>query len=70
MLSSNTRKWILGAAAAALLIIRSHAVLAADNDPPHRNTNINLAVASNFYGVPPSNSAITDNGLCTRVRCL
>jgi hypothetical protein len=22
--------------------------------------NINLAVASNFYGVPPSNSAITD----------
>ena len=23
-------------------------------------TNINLAVASNFYGVPPSNSAITD----------
>jgi ABC-type molybdate transport system substrate-binding protein len=24
------------------------------------STNINLAVASNFYGVPPSNSAITD----------
>jgi len=23
-------------------------------------TNINLAVASNFYGLPPSNSAITD----------
>jgi hypothetical protein len=27
---------------------------------PHKKTNINLAVASNFYGVPPSNSAITE----------
>jgi molybdate transport system substrate-binding protein len=27
---------------------------------PHKKTNINLAVASNFYGFPPSNSAITD----------
>jgi molybdate transport system substrate-binding protein len=27
---------------------------------PHAKTNINLAVASNFYGFPPSNSAITD----------
>jgi molybdenum ABC transporter molybdate-binding protein len=26
----------------------------------HAQTNINLAVASNFYGFPPSNSAITD----------
>jgi molybdate transport system substrate-binding protein len=29
-------------------------------DLPAQTTNINLAVASNFYGIPPNNSAITD----------
>ena len=52
MLSSNAKQWMLGAASAAILMSFSLTV--------HAKTNINLAVASNFYGVPPSNSAITD----------
>lgn len=60
MLSSNAKQWMLSATVAALLIMLSYGVRAAGNDPSHGNTNINLAVASNFYGVPPSNSAITD----------
>jgi len=52
MLSSNTKQLMLGAASAAILMSSSFAA--------HAKTNINLAVASNFYGVPPSNSAITD----------
>ena len=31
-----------------------------DSATATRRTNINLAVASNFYGVLPSNNAITD----------
>ena len=52
MLSSNAKQLMLGAASAAILMSSSFAADA--------KTNINLAVASNFYGVPPSNSAITD----------
>jgi molybdate transport system substrate-binding protein len=51
MFGNNLKRWVLGAASAALLM------------PPTlagAQTNINLAVASNFYGIPPSNSAITD----------
>src|SRR5262245_58869663 len=63
MLSRNRMHWMLGAAAIAIL---SWALVAhADSHkgphpPPHKVTNINLAVASNFFGFPPSNSAITD----------
>jgi hypothetical protein len=59
MLSSNAKQWMLGAASAAILMSFSFATHADGNYKP-RKTNINLAVASNFYGVPPSNSAITD----------
>ena len=59
MLSSNAKQWMLGAASAAILMSFSFATHADDNYKP-RKTNINLAVASNFYGTPPSNSAITD----------
>jgi molybdenum ABC transporter molybdate-binding protein len=48
---------MLGVATTAMVTIAS---LASHAAPPVRTTNINLAVASNFYGVPPSNSAITD----------
>ena len=59
MIRSNAKKWMLGAALTAILISSSSAPRA--DQPGHeRKTNINLSVASNFYGVPPSNSAITD----------
>ncbi len=58
MLSSNAKQWMLGAASAAILMSFSFATHADDNYKP-RKTNINLAVVSNFYGFPPSNSAIT-----------
>jgi hypothetical protein len=51
--------WVLGAISAALLLYSS-VPLHADDTSAARKTNINLAVASNFYGVPPTNSAITD----------
>jgi len=51
MLGSNTKRWVLAAASAALLMSPTLA---------GAQTNINLAVASNFFGIPPSNSAITD----------
>jgi ABC-type molybdate transport system substrate-binding protein len=57
MSDSNTKQWVLGVTSAAIIVSSS---FAADAGSPHANTNINLAVASNFYGVPPSNSAITD----------
>jgi hypothetical protein len=61
MLRSNVKQLMLGAASAAVLMASSFAAHAGDiKFPPHAKTNINLAVASNFYGVPPSNSAITD----------
>jgi molybdate transport system substrate-binding protein len=52
MLGSNTKQWMLGIASATILM--SPALATA------QTTNINLAVASNFYGIPPNNSAITD----------
>jgi ABC-type molybdate transport system substrate-binding protein len=57
MSDSSTKQWMLGLTSAAILVSSS---FAADAGSPHANTNINLAVASNFYGSPPSNSAITD----------
>jgi ABC-type molybdate transport system substrate-binding protein len=61
MLSSYAKQWMLGAALAAILMASSFAAHAEDTQFwPHKKTNINLAVASNFYGVPPSHSAITD----------
>jgi hypothetical protein len=53
MLGSNAKQWILGAASAAILMSSSSAF-------SQTTTNINLAVASNFFGIPPDNSAITD----------
>jgi hypothetical protein len=62
MLSSKAKQLILGAAAAGILMASSFAVHAGSSNYPPRpkTTNINLAVVSNFYGFPPSNSAITD----------
>jgi ABC-type molybdate transport system substrate-binding protein len=41
-------------------LVLAAAFVAHAGDTPPEQTNINLAVASNFYGVPPDNSAITD----------
>src|SRR5215475_1425251 len=61
MLSNYAKQLILGAAAVAIVMASAFAAHAGDTPfPPHAKTNINLAVASNFYGFPPSNSAITD----------
>jgi molybdate transport system substrate-binding protein len=61
MSGNNSKQWMLSAASAAILISCSFSALAGDDKhPPHKKTNINLAVASNFYGIPPDNSAITD----------
>jgi molybdate transport system substrate-binding protein len=46
----------MAATISASIVLCSSSVAFAWNEP----ANINLAVASNFYGVPPSNSAITD----------
>jgi len=58
MLSNNSKQWMVGATSAAILT--SFSVVAHADGNKLGKTNINLAVASNFYGVPPSNSAITD----------
>src|SRR5262245_16382757 len=55
MVGNYVKQLILIAASVAMLMASSFAAHAEDT-----KTNINLAVASNFYGVPPSNSAITD----------
>jgi ABC-type molybdate transport system substrate-binding protein len=62
MLSSHAKQLMLGAAAAAIFLVSSLAADAGNSSYPPRpkTTNINLAVASNFYGMPPLNSAITD----------
>ena len=57
MFSGNAKQWILATVSAAVLMSSSFAAYAGS---PHAKTNINLAVTSNFYGFPPSNSAITD----------
>ena len=61
MSGNNSKQWMLSAALAAILISCSFSAFAGDDKrPTHKKTNINLAVASNFYGIPPNNSAITD----------
>ena len=65
MLSSHAKQLILGAAAAAVFMVSSLAADAGNSSSSLRpkTANINLAVASNFYGDPtsnPPNSAITD----------
>jgi molybdenum ABC transporter molybdate-binding protein len=58
MLSSiDVENLMLAAGFAAISLWTS---FEAQADNATKKTNINLAVASNFYGVPPSNSAITD----------
>src|SRR5580700_10642977 len=54
-MSSGQQKRVVGAISASIFMCSSVAAFAWDEP-----ANINLAVASNFYGVPPSNSAITD----------
>ena len=51
MLGNNAKRLMQGVAAAAILMSPTLA---------GAQTNINLAVASNFFGIPPNNSAITD----------
>src|SRR5262249_61491641 len=46
--------------AADIVMSFAFAAKAAPQANEGETTNINLAVASNFFGVPPSNSAITD----------
>jgi ABC-type molybdate transport system substrate-binding protein len=58
MVSSYAKRWMPGAALAAIVMVSSYVAHAGGT--PYEKTNINLAVASNFYGVPPDNSAITD----------
>jgi ABC-type glycerol-3-phosphate transport system substrate-binding protein len=58
MLRRNKRQLMLGVVAAA--IVTSSPLAHADQMGSGKPANINLAVASNFYGVPPLNSAITD----------
>src|SRR5215831_13926393 len=53
MLANNLKRLMMGAVSATILISPALAATA-------ETTNINLAVASNFYGIPPNNSAITD----------
>lgn len=63
MLSSRAKQLMLGAGAAAIFMVSSLTADAGNSSSPPkaRTTNINLAVASNFYGYPSSNnSAITD----------
>ena len=55
MANSYTKRLLLVVALPAIVMALSSATDARDE-----KTNINLAVASNFYGFPPSNSAITD----------
>src|SRR5215467_12606511 len=64
MFSSNAKQGMLSTAVVALVMAFACAAHAEDTPSHqhtrHKKTNINLAVASNFYGVPPDNSAITD----------
>ena len=53
---SSPKQLILSTVAAAIVMSFAFAAQAGHRE----KTNINLAVASNFYGVPPDNSAITD----------
>ena len=52
---------VIGALSTSIIMFSSFATFAwgADGEAEEQ-ANINLAVASNFYGTPPSNSAITD----------
>jgi ABC-type glycerol-3-phosphate transport system substrate-binding protein len=59
MFSSKMKRLMIGAASSTILI-SSWVPTHADDEGHGKKTNINLSVASNFYGVPPSNSAITD----------
>jgi ABC-type glycerol-3-phosphate transport system substrate-binding protein len=54
-MSSAQHQRMLGAISASVIMCSSFAAFAWEEP-----ANINLAVASNFYGAPPSNSAITD----------
>jgi molybdenum ABC transporter molybdate-binding protein len=59
-MSSGQHRRTMSALTASILMCSSFAAFAGAYKEPEQEANINLAVASNFFGVPPSNSAITD----------
>ena len=59
-MSSRQHQRMVGAILVSILMCSSLAALAGADSASEEQANINLAVASNFYGVPPSNSAMTD----------
>jgi molybdate transport system substrate-binding protein len=59
-MSNGQHQRIVGAISASVFMCTSFAAFAWGDNEPEGQANINLAVASNFFGVPPSNSAITD----------
>jgi ABC-type glycerol-3-phosphate transport system substrate-binding protein len=59
MSGRSVKQLLLGIGSSVFLASSLFTAYAADTATA-RKTNINLAVASNFYGLPPSNSAITD----------
>jgi ABC-type glycerol-3-phosphate transport system substrate-binding protein len=59
-MSNRQHQRMVGAISASISMCSSFAAFAMNGGEPEGQANINLAVASNFFGVPPSNSAITD----------
>src|ERR1700722_1909909 len=59
-MSSGQHRRTMSALTASIFMCSSFAAFAGAYKEPEQEANINLAVASNFFGVPPSNSAITD----------
>lgn len=60
-MSNGQHQRITGTISASIFMCcTSYAAFAWNGGEPEGQANINLAVASNFFGVPPSNSAITD----------
>jgi molybdate transport system substrate-binding protein len=59
-MSSVNHRRMVRVISASMLMCSAFAAIAWAGNEPVAPANINLAVASNFFGVPPSNSAITD----------
>ena len=59
-MSSVKHRRMVRVISASMLMCSALAAFAWAGNEPVAPANINLAVASNFFGVPPSNSAITD----------
>jgi hypothetical protein len=59
-MSNGQHRRTVSAISASIFMCASYAAFAGAYREPEGEANINLAVASNFFGVLPSNSAITD----------